>query len=257
MAVFPDGWWRADRPLILGHRGASAVAPENTLAAFEAALSAGADGVELDVHLTADGVPVVIHNRRVDDTTEGRGYVNDLTLAEIQRLDAGCRFRGVGTFADQHIPTLEEVLVGFADRMVINIELKQQLRKDKDLVGTVASLVARLGVSERVWFSSFVPYYLHRMRRMAPAIPCGLLFTPLNVGTMWLAPFTPFEAVHPQVTAVLCPWFTRLYHRLGWRVVTWTVDDPDRIRRLTSSPTDIVDAIITNDPGRVLSVLEA
>ncbi len=158
--AFPDGWWRADRPLILGHRGASAVAPENTLAAFEAALSAGADGVELDV-------------------------------------------------------------------------------------------------SERVWFSSFVPYYLHRMRRVAPAIPCGLLFTPLNLGTMWLAPFTPFEAVHPEVTAVLCPWFTRLYHRLGWRVVTWTVDDPDRIRSLTSSPTDIVDAIITNDPGRVLSVLEA
>src|SRR6056297_841327 len=100
------------RFFIWAHRGASAVAPENTLAAFTAALQAGADGIELDVHLTRDGVPVVMHDETVDRTTNGSGRIRDLSHAEIDDLDAGSwfgpRWRG------EKIPTLEKVLVAFA-----------------------------------------------------------------------------------------------------------------------------------------------
>jgi glycerophosphoryl diester phosphodiesterase len=256
MVDFPDTWWRTDRPLVLGHRGASAHVPENTMAAFQAALEFGADGVELDVHLTADGVPVVIHNASVDATTDGHGFVNDMTLAEVQSLDAGCRFPGDARYAGQHVPTLEEVLQSFAGRLLINIELKPQIRPMADLVGTVAALVTRLRLVERVWVSSFRPYYLHRMRRLAPSTPCGLLFSPLNVGTLWLAPLTPFEAVHPQASIALQDWFVRSMRRIGKRVVVWTVDDVVRARRLAGRPGYGVDAIITNDPRAILAAVQ-
>ncbi|MGC9358529.1 MAG: glycerophosphodiester phosphodiesterase, partial [Anaerolineae bacterium] len=89
MLSFPAARGSHSRPLIFGHRGASRSAPENTLAAFRRAAEMGADGVELDVHLTADGVPVVIHDARVNATTDGSGYIGEMTLAEVKELDAG------------------------------------------------------------------------------------------------------------------------------------------------------------------------
>ena len=91
MAPFPEQWW-SGRLLVIAHRGASSVAPENTLAAFREAVRLGADGVELDVHLSADGVPVVIHNISVDATTDGTGLVNDMPVAQLKELDAATHF---------------------------------------------------------------------------------------------------------------------------------------------------------------------
>ncbi len=245
MTQFPSTWFDK-RPLVIGHRGASHEAPENTLAAFQAAVAAGADGVELDVHLTADGIPVVIHNARVDDTTDGVGLVNDLSLAEIRRLDAGSYLGAPGAFSGERIPTLEEVLVTHGQQLLINIELKGQIRPQAaaQLETVVAELVRRLGLQQRVWISSFKPYSLYQMRHAAPEIRCGLLYSPLSLGSAWLAPLTPFEALHPH-TRLVWPWFVRLAHRLGKWVVVWTVDDVDRARELARAG---VDAIITNDP---------
>ena len=219
------------------------------MTAFRAALEAGADGVELDVHLSADGVPVVMHNALVDATTDGTGSICDLTLAEIKQLDAGSH-KGP-QFAGERVPTLEEVLTTFGDRLLTNIELKPQSKPNIPLVATVADLVDRLGLAERVWVSSFKPYSLFQMRQVAPAVPCGLLYSPMSLGTLWVAPLTPFEAVHPHLTMVP-DWFVRMMHLIGRRVVVWTVDEIARARSLAAAG---VDGIITNDPGAVLEGL--
>lgn len=250
MTHFPASWF-GEKPLVLGHRGASYVAPENTMAAFSAAMEAGADGVELDVHLTSDGIPVVIHNARVDRTTDGQGLVNDLTLAEVLRLNVQVRFDGWTTSTSERIPTLEEVLIMYGYQLLVNIELKSQFRPEarSRLEATVAALVHRLKIEERVWVSSFKPYSLFRMRQVAPELPCGLLYSPLSMGTAWLAPLTPFEAFHPQ-TSLVSRWFVWLAHQVGKRVVVWTVDDVSKASLLEHMG---VDAIITNDPQRLVA----
>lgn len=248
MTTFPPEWWSA-QPLIFGHRGASGRAPENTLAAFQAALEDGADGVELDVHLTEDGVPVVIHNARVDKTTDGEGLVNALPLDRVRDLDAGSWF--APRFSGERIPTLEEVLAVYGDRLLINIELKPQSSPGLDVAAPVAEIIDRLGLHRRVWVSSFKPYLLFRMRQLVPGIPCGLLFSPLSLGSLWLLPVTPADALHPHVS-LLSRWSVWVAHRLGIRLAAWTVDDPDKLRDLASWG---VDAVITNEPGRAVDVL--
>src|SRR5512136_1224893 len=109
-----------DRPLNIGHRGASAAAPQNTLAAFRKAMELGADGVELDVQLSADGAVVVIHDFTVDKATDGTGRVAAKTLAELKALDAGSRFSP--QFAGERIPTLAEVFEAIDGKLLVNVE---------------------------------------------------------------------------------------------------------------------------------------
>lgn len=246
MTHFPDAWSR-ERPLVLGHRGASHAAPQNTLAAFRLAAEMGADGVELDVHLSRDGVPVVIHNDSVDATTDGKGLVRALTLAQLKALDAGARFSA--QFAGERIPTLEEVLDAVGARLVVNIELKAD--QTGPLVSAVVALIQWMGMEARVWFSSFKPYALFRARAVAPELPCGLLYGPLSPGTWLLRPFTPYEALHPYKD-MLTARAIRRAHRRGLRVFTWTLDDPAVARRLAAWG---VDGIITNEPDTILAAL--
>jgi len=150
MAKFPETWWR-ERPLVFAHRGASHAAPQNTLAAFQEAARLGADGIELDVHLSADGVPVVIHNDTVNATTDGHGLVGELSLAQLKALDAGSSFGPA--FAGERIPTLAEVFEAVGRKLLINVELKAQKNATVELENTVAALVPRMGMAGRVWFS--------------------------------------------------------------------------------------------------------
>ncbi|HET7089154.1 MAG TPA: glycerophosphodiester phosphodiesterase family protein, partial [Anaerolineae bacterium] len=105
-----------DRPLNLAHRGASAYAPENTLAAFRLAAEMGADGLEIDAKLSRDGAIVILHDATVDRTTSGSGRVSDLTLSQLKSLDAGSKFRS--RFAGEHVPTLDEVIDAVGDRLI-------------------------------------------------------------------------------------------------------------------------------------------
>jgi glycerophosphoryl diester phosphodiesterase len=241
------------RPLNIAHRGASAAAPPNTLAAFQKAAELGADGVELDVHLSADGVPVVIHDFTVDATTDGTGPVADLTLAQLKRLDAGSTFDPA--FAGERIPTLEEVLE-MEERLFINIELKTPGLRDSGLERAVTALIKRCGTGDRVLLSSFNPFSLRRAKRLAPHIPVGLLYAsdlPLPLRRAWLAPLAPHEARHPEHTMVDARYMAWARRR-GYRVNTWTVDDPEEMRRLIQLG---VDGIITNVPDVLRGVLEA
>ena len=253
---YPDLWQRGQplgRPFVLGHRGASHAAPQNTLAAFRKAADAGADGIELDVHLSRDGVPVVIHDNSVDATTDGAGLVRELTLSQLKALDAGVRFdapHADASFAGERIPTLEEVLVEVGSRLLVNVELKAG--QTAALVAAVVDLVRRMEMADRVWFSSFKPYALYRARALAPEIPCGLLYGPLNLGTFLLRPFTPHEALHPY-KGLLTARSVRRAHRRGLRVFTWTLDDPAVARKFATWG---VDGIITNEPAEILAALE-
>ncbi|MGC9348094.1 MAG: glycerophosphodiester phosphodiesterase [Anaerolineae bacterium] len=241
-----------NRPAVIAHRGASHLAPENTMVAFAAAVEAGADGIELDVHLSADGVPVVIHNAGVEGTTSGTGQVSNLTLAQLQALDAGAHFSPA--YAGERIPTLEQVFAVFGnrlttagDRVRINVEIKPQPLGVTGLELAVVELIHDFGLEDTVWVSSFKPYSLASVHRLAPEIGCGLLYSPLTLSALFLAPVTPFEAFHPHVSLVR-PWFVRLAHKLDRRVIVWTVDCPARVRDLVRWG---VDGIITNEPGQI------
>lgn len=233
------------RPLNLAHRGASAYAPANTLAAFRLAEELGADGVELDVHLSADGAIVVIHDFTVDRTTDGSGRVRDMTLGELKRLDAGAWFDA--RFAGQRIPTLDEVVEALGGGMWLNIELKTFSPRDQGLERAVVKLVQRRGIRRRVILSSFSPLALWRVRRLDPSLATGLLYDatlPLPLWRLWLRPLGRPAALHPHhrlVDARYIAWA----RAGGYRVHTWTVDDPAEMRRLIRLG---VDGIITNRP---------
>jgi glycerophosphoryl diester phosphodiesterase len=239
--------------LVIAHRGASAAAPANTMAAFDKAAELGADGIEFDVHLCADGVPVVIHDFAVDATTDGSGRVAEMTLAQLKQLDAGSYFDPA--HVGERIPTLEEVLLAFGNRLLLNVELKSTSLRDNGLERAVIALVKKYGLESRVLFSSFNPFSLRRAKKIAPHIRAGLLYAPdlpLPLSRAWLAPLFPHEARHPEHTMVdahTVAWA----HRRDYRVNTWTVDDPDEMRRLIALG---VDGIITNVPDVLRKTLE-
>ena len=245
--------WYTGRLVNIAHQGASTAAPPNTLAAFEKAVELGADGIEFDVHLSADGVPVVIHDFTVDGTTDGSGRVTDMTLAQLKQLDAGSHFDPA--FAGERIPTLEEVLEAVGSRLLLDIELKCFSLRNAGLERAVIAQVERHSLSDRVLLSSFNPFSLRRAKRIAPHIPVGLLYSPrlpLPLRRAWLAPVVPHEARHPEHTMVDAHYMAWARRR-GYRVNTWTVNDPDEMRRLIDLG---VDGIITDVPDVLHNVLE-
>ncbi|MCP4140213.1 MAG: glycerophosphodiester phosphodiesterase [Chloroflexi bacterium] len=232
-------------PSIFGHRGASAHAPENTLAAFELAREQGADGIELDVKLSADGIPVVIHDETVDRTTDGKGTVADLGLAALKELDAG---------EGQRIPTLNEVFESVAQDLFINVELTNYSTPEDKLVEKVVELIKKHKLEEKILFSSFLPKNLRRAAEILPETARGLL-TMNNFGGWILRTFSfrrgNYQALHPprqnaskkQIKSV---------QRIGRRVYTWTVNAPDEMRRLADWG---IDGIITDDPALAVKTL--
>lgn len=212
----------------------------------------GADAVELDVHLSADGVPVVIHDFTVDGTTDGSGRVAELTLAQLKQLDAGSTF--APAFAGERIPTLAEVLEAVGERLLLNVELKSLSLRENGLERAVIAQIEQHGLDDCVLISSFNPLSLRRAKRIAPHIPVGLLYSsdmPLPLRRAWLAPFVHHEARHPNHTMVHAR-FLAWAKRRGYWVNVWTVDDPDEMRRLITLH---VDGIITNRPDVLRDVV--
>ncbi len=159
-------------PLLVGHRGAKAVAPENTMASFRRAWRDGADAIEMDVRLTADGAVVVIHDETVDRTTDGHGAVVEMSLEELRRLDAGSWF--APEYAGERIPTLEEVVAWARGRIAMLVELKYPNRRFRpDLVPAVLPLIEPMG--EDVAVISFESAAIEQVRREAPALPAGVM----------------------------------------------------------------------------------
>jgi glycerophosphoryl diester phosphodiesterase len=236
-------------PLVIAHRGASAYAPENTMAAFALARAQGADMIELDVQPTADGRLAVFH----DDSTErwdGRARpVSACDLAELQRLDIG----------GERVPALEEALAFAAESgMQLNVELKAA-----GMSRRCAALIREFGVADQVIVSSFLPAALHELRAAAPALRRAYLmgtdtYRP-DVRARELWPFFALRAVaaaawHPYYDLPALDRVLPMVRRAGYQVNVWTVDDPARMRALAAAGAS---GIITNRPDVAREVLQA
>jgi len=236
---------------VWAHRGASAKAPENTLAAFRLAHELGADGVELDVQLTTDGQVVVIHDETLDRTTTGRGPVGTRTLREIKTLDASNDLRG---YQGETVPTLEEVLALVGPTgMSINIELKNSVEPYPGLEAAVLRIVNAAGIADRVIYSSFNHISATQLARSSQPSRVGLLFSDVLAEPWDYAQRLDMAALHPHWKYVqFVPETIERCHALGLAIHVWTVDSPDMVRRLADLGAD---AVITNRPDEVRTVL--
>jgi glycerophosphoryl diester phosphodiesterase len=223
-------WWRPG-PLVIAHRGASRGAPENTLAAFRLAAEMGADAVELDAWLSADGAVVVHHDLTLDRTTNGAGKVAERSLTELKAFDAGAKFGP--RFAGERIPILDEVFEAVGRLVLINIELKNYESVFDRLAQAVVRIVRRHGLERRVLLSSFNPFALRTARRLAPEVPRALLEWHGQKAWMRAAVrrLTAFEAYHPQ-DAMTDRMTIADQHARGRRVNVWTVNEVERMREL-------------------------
>lgn len=239
------------RPVVFAHRGASAHAPENTLAAFELAIAQQADAIELDVKLSSDGHVVVHHDQTMDRTTNGTGPLKDKTLAELKRLDAGNSFSE--KFKGEPIPTLEEVFEAVGKRIFINVELTNYKTPHDHLVETVCMLIKKHKMQKNVIFSSFFSSNLSKARSYLPEVPRGLLALDGFLGS-WARSFGfvfgKYQALHPYLTDMTQQEVGRV-HRLNRRVHVWTVNAEQDMRRLFSWG---VDGIFTDDPQLAVRV---
>jgi glycerophosphoryl diester phosphodiesterase len=244
-------WSELSTPVVIGHRGASLHAPENTLSAFKLALEEGAGAVELDVRLTADRQVVVMHDERVDRTTDGRGLVHDLRLADLQGLIMKNSFGG--HYPGEHVPTLEQVFESVGRQIHMNLELKNYTTPWDDLVPRVAELVRKHKIQGQVLFSSFLPHNLRGCRRLLPDVPCALLAFPGRMG--WPARSfgwqKDFDALNPHFRDTSARMIARVHAR-GKLLQVWTVDQAEDIKRLFGLG---VDGLITDDPELALRIL--
>lgn len=235
------------KPIIVGHRGAKGLAPENTMPAFQIAADLRIDGVEFDVQRTRDGQLIVFHDENVKRVTGVEGMVEAMTLDEIKALDAGSSFGA--EFAGERIPTLREVLDFLRQTdLLLFIELKDPWR----YAGMEASIIALLrefDLVERTQIRSFYHAALHLIHALDPEIA---------VSELWLDRLpTDDEVIYKTIDA-----YHRLYtaeniaqiHRRGQKATAWTVDDLDEAQRLMAAG---IDGLATDYPDRLLALFES
>lgn len=237
---------------VTGHRGFSGAAPENTLAAFRAAIEAGCDMIELDVHLSRDREVVVIHDDTLERTTTGRGNVADQTFAELKRWDAGAWFSP--RFAGERIPALAEVLTLARNRILVNIELKKGGNFPytmEELADLTLREVEKAGMEDQVLLSSFDPVAIDRIREKNPVLPVALI-----QDKPWMSPEAAGRGkIYPTLNCratVLNEDNIRRAHGEGIRIHVWTLNTPEEMARFIALG---VDGIITNHPDRLIRLL--
>ena len=239
-------------PLVCAHRGRSSLFPENTMIAYEAAIEVGADFMELDVRRTVDGELVCIHDPTVDRTTDGSGEVEQMTLAEVQALDAGAWLDD--EHAGARIPLLQDVLKQIAPRLVVDIEIKQ-----REIAEQVAQIIRETDALRRVTVVSFDHDDLRTAKAAEPSLACGLITSgpeeeadeperaliasALECGASFMS------CSHRSVT----PTLVRECQLAGLTLMAWTMDEPEDIRRMIDLR---VSALVSNYPERVLAMLD-
>jgi glycerophosphoryl diester phosphodiesterase len=250
----PKPYQRLDRPVILAHRGASAVRPENTAGAFTEALAEGADGVELDVMRCGSGEVVVVHDEELGRLAGRPIKVRETLWSQLKDLDVGSWFGAA--YASSRLLTLVQALEVLGDTALCNVELKGGGFGDAKLAPAVARTLGSSSNPERFVVSSFNPFHLFRFREAAPRLATGLLFSP---GQSWplrtasSAPLLRVSALHPEqrlcTVARLARWRAQ-----GYDVVTWTIDQPAAAVALHGAG---VRAVVSNRPGDLVSAFDA
>lgn len=228
-------------PLVISHAACKGHAPENTLAGIRAALRLGVDAIEIDVHATRDGVPVLLHDDTLDRTTNASGRVSDVDLSRLSSVDAGVRVFD-GRFQGERVPRLAEVLDMTRAACLLVIEIKQRA-----IEAEVIATVRAANAAASVMFWSFQPETVSVVRTLAPEIPAAQLVYQMNG-----EPDAVFNAsVRRGAQAVSLYWSTvsrdvvRAARRRGLSVYTWTADAPDEQRAVADCA---VDGIVTNVP---------
>ena len=234
----------ARQPMVIAHRGASAYAPENTLAAFRLGLEMGAQGLETDVRLTREGVPVLMHDERVDRTTDGHGRVADLTLGEVRRLDAGPWFGP--RWAGERVPTLTEFLDEFGGRTYMALELKAD-----GLEELVAGEIRRRGLVELVTVTAFERERLERLLRRFPSARTGHLAVNFTVGALRRLVADGIRQACPRATEIDQE-TVDVAHALGLEVRAWGVGSEEAMRSALDAG---VDGMTVNWPDRLAAQL--
>jgi len=223
------------------HRGACALAPENTISAFQTALDLGCDWIETDLRLTSDGIPVLFHDSVVDRTSNGKGALAKMSLSQVLRLDAGSwfdhRFRG------ERIPTLDETLAWCRGRCGLNLEIKEEERAE-ELVRRLASRFQTHGALDRILFSSFRASDLRRLRSAFPHGRLGWLASRRTQGLTRLNREVRLAALHPKDPLVNRRLLRRC-RKMGLAVHVWVVNRPRRLEQLETLG---VDGVMTDDP---------
>jgi glycerophosphoryl diester phosphodiesterase len=263
----PHPYFDVPRPTVIGHRGCAGETPENTLPSFARALEQGAAILESDVHVTRDGVPVLLHDELLERTTDGSGRVAGLTLAELRRLDAGHRFspdggathpfRGRGI----QVPTLEEALAAFPDAR-FNLELKEGAAPG--LVERSLEVVEKAGRASRTLLTAGDDALMARLRAEVArrGVPVALGASVADV-VAFLASALAYRAPPPGAMALQVPptfagrplvtrEFVEHAHAHGIVVHVWTIDEPDEMRALLALG---VDGIVTDFPARLCSLI--
>ncbi len=235
---------------IFAHRGASGYAPENTIAAFRRAIEQGADGIELDVQLSRDGVPVVIHDETVDRVTGRKGFVRDYTLSELQRMQV--LPERYPDSREAYIPTLREVLeLVRPSGLRVNIELKTGILWYPEIEEKTAAIVSETGMKERVIYSSFNHYSVQKLKTLVPEAETAYLFSDVILNVDRYARSSGVDGLHPAVYHVRMANFLQQYLKSGLRVRVWTVNETEDMEMLIRAG---VTAVITNDPDRALKI---
>lgn len=237
--------------LDFAHRGFSGEYPENTILAFKKGIEAGCDGIEMDVHLTKDGEVVIIHDEAVDRTTDGKGLVADYTLAELKKLDASFKFKGM--YGKNEIPTLREYFELVKDTKIItNIELKTGINTYPGIEEKTLRLIDEYGLRDRIIISSFNHYSVLRMKALAPDMKYGLL------SETWIVDFSEYarklgmDFVHPIFNMVTED-FAMATKENGVGINTWTVNTEKDIRTMIDRG---VAAVIGNYPNLARKIID-
>lgn len=234
---------------IYAHRGCSGEYPENTMAAFEAACEIGADGIELDVQMTKDGEVVVIHDERIDRTTNGIGFVQDFRYKQLKLFDAGSWFHS--RYSRETIPSLQDVLDLVKKKrpqMKVNIELKNDVFPYEALEEKVLHCVHQSGMAESVILSSFQFKSMGKIRELDSSIQTALLFEGIPSNILGEARKVRANALHSEASFAVSAAGKRTIEA-GYPLRVFTVNQPEKLETLTSSG---VSAIITDYPGLFL-----
>lgn len=247
---------------VISHRGANQVAPQNTISAFRKSIEIGCDGFETDIHLTKDGIPVVCHNFTIDETSDGKGAIKNMTLEELRQYDFG-KYKGP-EFEGEKIPTLDEFLEvskEAGDKMkVLNIEMKSERfgEAGSELAQKTIDAVKNHGLFDKLLVSSFDPAILVVCKKIDKNCKTGILYSPdklisvkISARPVNFAREIGADALHPFAMYV-----TRLYveraHRAGIQVNPWTINKELTAKYLIKLG---VDGLITDNPGLMNRIL--
>lgn len=230
---------------VYAHRGYSGKYPENTMLAFKKAAETGCDGIELDVQLTSDGQVVIIHDEKIDRTTDGTGNVKDYTLEELKQFNAAASWNGKYGF--EPIPTLEEYFQWVKDTdLVTNIEIKSGVYYYEELEEKTLALVRKYGLEKKIIFSSFLHSSITLLRKLAPEIPCGALVEYENLGNPgYYCEKFDFQYYHPGMKALTEEMVQSCKeHNIPLNV--WTINDMGALEQLYEWGCE---GVISNFPG--------